>query len=350
MFTLSAMLITKTEVASIRFTPGDLRAIRGALPRAEPSDWMREILIFVASSSFGVEKEVKITIRSQAQLQRKIDYHVAAVERAHKLFYDSDKDAVWGKLRDVYAIARAANGPIDYYYVTEKMGMPHDAYHHWRCATRLGWLVRRGYLRDAGYGCAADRPPYRRSWTKGCRLFVAVPPEKIPIVQKRIKRAVDRMLAAVAPTSYLANEVPACLAKRIGPMPYLGAANNNRALHDRNAEMIRLRIGGEMSLKQIGDKFGITRERVRQIVERAVTGKQAASNTWQHRDAPANKSSGEYLTVVINHKREYIHRLVLRAFVGPAKPKQKRGISTVIQRAQRAIQSRMEYPRRKSRR
>lgn len=29
-----------------------------------------------------------------------------------------------------------------------------------------------------------------------------------------------------------------------------------------------------------------------------------------------------YLTVVINHKREYIHRLVLRAFVGPAKPKQ----------------------------
>lgn len=46
MFTLSAMLITKSRVASIRLTPAELRAIRGAARRAKkrPSDWMRETL------------------------------------------------------------------------------------------------------------------------------------------------------------------------------------------------------------------------------------------------------------------------------------------------------------------
>jgi predicted DNA-binding protein YlxM (UPF0122 family) len=213
---------------------------------------------------------MKIPIRNPEKLQAMIDRRVEAVERAGRLFtYNRRKniDAMWGRLSDVYKVVSEAGRPVDYRYVTYAMGFPLDTVHHWRIANRLGWLTKRGYLREAGRGPIR----YRQH---GAKLFTAVPLIEIPIVRQRVERAIAKLLKEVERPAQLVNDVTACVAARIGDHPYLGFTGQ----HERNMEMIRLRLAGK-SLTSIADKYGVSRERVRQIVERAVERTPIHKNT-----------------------------------------------------------------------
>jgi len=217
-------------------------------------------------------KEMKFVIRSQEQLQEKIDRHLRSIALAHSTFWDGEdtgrrmgKPSTWGSMRAVYDAIRKAGYPVDYLYVAGAMGLPLDNGHKWRVATRMTQLFKRGFLRKAGRG----EPRYR---THGAQLFVAVEPEDVPIVRRRIERAIARMIAEVEPYAQLVNDVPACMARRIEQVGWMPDLRFGRAAPaERDAEIIKLRLSG-VKLDVIGAKFGITRERVRQIVERAVTG------------------------------------------------------------------------------
>lgn len=211
---------------------------------------------------------MKIRFRTQQTLQRKIDRHLRQIEIAGNLFFDKSKVAAWGSLRDVYRAIADAGCPVDYRYVTEAIGLPHTQRHHWRVATRIAWLGKRGYAQETGRG-----PSKYRNF-QGAKLYVAVPPDQIPIVRKRLDRAIARMLDDIEPASYLANDVPQCLARRIETNERNGLQPRMYGYPvtaERNAEIVRMRLDG-VALKDIGDKFGITRERTRQIFERAIRG------------------------------------------------------------------------------
>lgn len=228
---------------------------------------------------------MKIPIRTQAQLQRKIDRGVQSVELAGRLFFDWGKDTAPPpyrtvvKIREVYKIIAESAEPLDYRTITERLGLPLTVNCMFHVSSRLEHLAHRGYLKYAGRKYTA----YYKDGI-GAKLWVAVPPEQIPIIQRRIQKAINRLLRDIELTAYRVNDVTACLAQRIQqtnyqPKSYLWRDGD---VATRNAEIIRLRLGG-MALEQIGQKFGITRERARQVFEAAVSGVKKSSYLPRHK-------------------------------------------------------------------
>jgi hypothetical protein len=207
---------------------------------------------------------VKIPIRNPVALQNRIDRHVRAIENAGRAFGRYPRSGKGPSLPAMYNILLKAKRPMNYRDLTDALDLPQTVESHFPLSGRLAMLA------SDGYAVCVGRGPSKYHHMRGAKLYVAVPLDQVKRVQRRIHKAIKRMLddPELKLLTYRINEVPQCVATRIGPTPYLGRA----VVADRNREMIELRLGG-MSLNKIGAKYGITRERVRQIVENAVAGR-----------------------------------------------------------------------------
>ncbi len=207
---------------------------------------------------------MKIPIKAAAALERRIDRYVAQIEHAQtRLFYDRERAPASGapSQHALYAAVKSADHPIGYREIAIRLGVSKE--YRWTLNTHLSILEQRGFLRQNGN----VHTDYFRDGIGG-RAYEAVPPEEIPIIQRRVQKIIDKMLADTESMSQQVNEIPACIAQRVSLEPFMHSANSNPT---RNKEIIQLRLAG-MPLLAIGAKFGITRERVRQIVQTAVIG------------------------------------------------------------------------------
>jgi sigma-70-like protein len=131
-----------------------------------------------------------------------------------------------------------------------------DVYTYWCLCSSLGYLERCGLIRKVRM---------EPSNYKGLShpLYKLCEPPQGP-AKIKIKRAIKRLLEQSMELESRFYVRTACLAS---------LANVGTVNVERDNEIIDQRIAGD-TLQEIGDRYNITRERVRQIIEVAVTNKE----------------------------------------------------------------------------
>lgn len=200
---------------------------------------------------------MKIPIRAEYQLQRTVDVAVRLFQiRLENLHFHQNSEHT-AEVRQIYEAVATADAPVDYVGVLRALDWEPTPTKKFKVSHRLHYLEGRGFLVNVGRG------PSRYNNIKGALLYRAVPLNEIAIVNKRAEAARRELYRAIEYAEVAANEVPKCVAGRLA-MP-------NK---ERDREIIQLRVGERLSLQQVGDLYGVTRERVRQIVEKAMYHKE----------------------------------------------------------------------------
>ena len=160
-----------------------------------------------------------------------------------------DLAAPSGFMGQLYRAIADSEEPIGYTAVAEIIGLEPTAKNRWHVHTRLGYLKQNGWIEEDG----RSEPGYNNLTHRTYRATPKHEKKYLPSAVKKFNERVDALQARRTRT--------ACLAVTLRP------AMAHISTRERN--ILRARLDG-MTLSQIGEQHGVTRERIRQIIERDV--------------------------------------------------------------------------------
>lgn len=198
-----------------------------------------------------------IRVLTEEELQKKIDKAIVNFQRAVE-YWDAPPHGKLGKLWKFLH----DNGPCTYREIGKLLQSLHpnsnSLWINWEASSRLAAFEQRGWAKVVGH------LPSSYKNIEGALIYEAIIKPLSQRAVNNIEKARNRLYKDVDRWVHQANTIPNCLMNRINPIKI-----GNIRYIDRNWEIIDLRIVEKKSLREIGNRYNISRERVRQIIARA---------------------------------------------------------------------------------
>lgn len=207
-------------------------------------------------------RHTPIKVLNEELLQARIDKEVAKLERRLRAYnYEVGNNNMAKLWRYLRSLGRGITylDTADFIRDSGTCKYLNSIDLHWLASSRTHILEQRGWLKCIGR--AAPSPYFKDPTAKGARgakLYEPCVPERRNL--RGIQRACDKLVANVELWDAQTNQVPSCIVEHLNP---------ERIYSNRDWDIVDDRVCG-LTLQEIGDKHGITRERVRQIIDKAV--------------------------------------------------------------------------------